>query len=717
MKITSKPGLLSAAILSLSMVPVPSFAALEEIIVTVNKREESLLEVAGSVQVLGSDMIEDFKLADLDAVIDMVPNATFSAAPSGTPVLAIRGIGTRAGGAMLEQDVGLFVDGVWAGRNNQMQAALMDVGTIEVLKGTQATLYGRNTLVGAVSITTKKPGDELEGYIKSGYEFENESTTLEGAVSIPVTDNFSLRLAAMYEDLGGWVHNNDVNRDEPENENSSVRLTGVYHTDNDWTITGKIQNTSRELTGNSFVRLLEGTFSEYDGTREYTPAAAPAAALLGYDEVAFGTRISAPILDNGDMGAERDFTDFSLQFDIPIGDHTLTTVTGYNEMDYQSAFDPSILSGPRVVAWYDEDYDLFSQEIRLTSPAGEKLDYIVGLFYAEQGIDRLTFQYLNDDKRFWYGEQDMDSWSAFASGTYTISDTVRLIAGARYTEETKDADIIVLGSNEDPDVFAAASDSVTEETLDGSVTIEWDVNDSVLFFAGVATGSKRPGLASGNPVNNSDFVDADSLFIPTEEILTFELGVKWEMDNGYINATIFDMDITDFQNAGFTNGNIVISSFDVDSSGIEIDTFYHLTDELSLSAGIGFMDVEDVSNNSEVSGAPEFSTNITLAYETEDLFAGFSTRLGLNLNHKSAQWLNETSGVNNRFNEIDAVTLINANLSVLHLQSGVKLALFGKNLTDEDYADFSFNAPGGNNDYLFSVAQPLTVGVEASYSF
>lgn len=717
MKIISKPKLLSSAIISLSLATPSAYAVLEEVIVTANKRQESLLDVAGSVQVLNSDTINDFKLNDLDVVIDMVPNATFSAAPSGTPVLAIRGIGTRAGGAMLEQDVGLFVDGVWAGRNNQMQAALMDVGTIEVLKGTQATLYGRNTLVGAVSISTMKPGDEMEGYIKGGYEVELESTTLDGAITIPISDRLSVRLAGMYEDLGGWITNDDVGRDEAENENSSVRLTAVYNTENDWEITGKVQSTSRELTGNSFVRLLEGSFSEYDGTDQFTPAAPPPAALLGFDQTAFGTRIKAPVLTNADIGAKRDFIDYSLQFDIPLGDHTLTSITGYNELEYQSAFDPSILGGPRVVAWYDEDYDLFSQEVRLTSPGGETLDYIVGFNYVNQGIDRLTFQYLNADKRFWYGEQNMDAWSIFASGTYSISNTLRVIAGARYTDESKEADIIVLGSNEDPDVFAEASDEVNEDVINGSVTIEWDASDTLLVFAGVGTGSKLPGLASGNPVNNSDFVGAASQFIPTEEIITVEFGAKWEMEDGYINVTVFDMEISDFQNAAFSNGNIVISSFDVDSTGIEIDTYYNLSDKLSLTAGIGIMDVEDVTNDAEVSGAPEFSGNFTLTYETDDLIGGFSNRFSLNVNHTGSHWLNATTGDGNRFNEIDAVTLFNANLSFLHLDSGVTVALYGKNLTDEEYADFSYNAPGGNNDYMFSVAQPRTLGVDVSYNF
>lgn len=690
---------------------------IEVIMVSVNKRSEPLLEVAGSVQVINPETIQDFQLDDMEVVVDLIPNATFNAAPSGTPVLAMRGIGTRAGGAMLEQDVGLFIDGVWAGRNNQMQAALMDVQMIDVVKGTQSTLYGRNALVGAISVTTAKPGDEFGGYFEAGREFEYGTTSLEGAVDIPVNDKLSFRLAGMYEDIGGWVRNAGVGRDEAESENSSLRLTGVYFTDNDWKFTGKVQTTSQEQEGNNFVRLLEGQFTEFDGTDTFTPAAVPSSALRGFSDDAFGVRISAPVLNNEDIGSEREFFDSSLQLDIPFGDFEITSISGFNTMDYQSAFDPSILGGPRVVGWFDEDYEQFTQEIRLTSPGSDDFNYIVGVYYADQSVDRLTFQYLNDDQRFWYGEQDMRAYSAFATSTYSFSETVRLITGARYTDETKDADIIVHGNAEDNGVYAQATDKVDESTLDGSITFEIDGSDDLLLFGGVATGSKRPGLASGNPVRNSDFVGANSLFIPTEEILTFEAGFKYEMSNGYVNATIFDMDISDFQNASFSNGNIVISSFDVDSRGIELDTYHNLTDEITFKTGMGYMDVEDVSNNAEVAGAPKFSANVLLSYESDEIVESFTSRASINLSYKSSHFLNATVGEANRFNEIDAVTLVNTNFSLNHIDSGVRVALYVKNLLDEEYADFSYNAPGGNNDYIFGVARGRTIGLEATYSF
>jgi outer membrane receptor protein involved in Fe transport len=689
----------------------------EVIMVSVNKRSEPLLEVAGSVQVLDANLVQDYQLDDMDSVVDFIPNATFNAAPSGTPVLAIRGVGTRAGGAMLEQDVGLFIDGVWAGRNNQMQAGLMDVKMIDIVKGTQATLYGRNALVGAISVTTAKPGDEFGGYIELGREFEYGSTSLKGAVDIPVNDRLAFRIAGMYEDIGGWVRNDGVGRDEAESENSSLRITGVYLTDNDWTVTGKLQSSSQEQVGNSFVRLLEGTFTEFDGTNNFTPAPEPPSALRGFSDTAFGVDISAPVLTNADIGSERDFIDTSLQLDIPLGDFEITSITGFNQMDYIAAFDPSILGGPRVVAWYDEEYEQFTQEIRLTSPGDDEFNYIVGVYFVDQTVDRLTFQYLNDDQRFWYGEQDMSAWSVFASTTYSFSETLRLITGARYTNETKDADIIVHGNAEANGVYANAVDSVDESTLDGSITLEFDANDNLLLFGGIATGSKRPGLASGNPVRNSDFVGANSLFIPTEEILTFEAGFKYEMSNGYINATVFDMDISDFQNASFSNGNILISSFDVESRGIELDTYHNLTDEISFKTGFGIMDVEDVSNDAKVAGAPDFSANVILTYESDDIITNFTTRASVNLSYKSSHFLNATVGDGNKFNEIDAVTLLNANLSLNHSDTGVEVSLYVKNLTNEEYADFSYNAPGGNNDYIFGVAKGRTIGLEARYSF
>lgn len=715
-----------SAIFGLGTLTVPAGQVLaqgsiEEITVTARKREESLMDISASISVVDSQTLERFKLDNFEAIADFIPNVTFNAAPSGTPVIAVRGIGTRAGGAMLEQDVGLFVDGVWVGRQNQLTASQYDVERIEILRGTQATLYGRNTLVGAVSVTTRKPTDELDGYVSAGYESEYDSFSLEGAIGGPVSDNFGLRLAAKYDDLGGWLTNTTVGREEPQRENTALRLTGVYESDGGATVTGKVQWSDQEQIGNSFVRLIDGTFTEFDGTTTLAPAAPSASAAGGFNETAFGTTISIPALGNSDVGSSREFIDVAVQIDFPIGEQTLTSITGFSDMQYNSVFDPTILGGPRVLTWYDEDYRQFTQEIRLTSPGGQSFDYIVGAYFVDQDIDRINFQYLNATDRFWYGEQRLKALSVFASGTFTVSDAVRLVGGLRYTSEEKDADIIVHGNtNADLD-FAADTDTADTDAVDGSLTVEWDLSDETLLFAGVSKGSKKPGLASGNPVRNTDFVNPGPLFIPESETVTSEIGAKFALSAGYINVTTFNMDIDGFQQATFTNGNLRIDSIDIASQGIEVEAFFQLGAAWSTILSIGIQDVENkdapAGANTDVPGAPGFSANATLNWDQQDLFSGVDGFANLNINHKGEHFLNATNGAGNALNEIDGVTLVNLTLGVTWVESNVEASIFAKNLTDEDYADFSFNAPGPSNDFMFAVGQPRTIGMSLRKSF
>lgn len=693
----------------------------DAIVVTARQRKESLLDISASISVLDEDTIERFELDEFENVADFLPNVTFNSAPSGTPVLAVRGIGTRAGGAFLEQDVGLFIDGVWAGRQNQLPAAQFDLERIELLRGTQSTLYGRNTLVGAVSVTSRRPTDEFEGYLSGGYEFVFDSTVIEGAVSVPVTENFGLRFSGRYNDRGGFVENLTLNRDEPQREEIALRVIGVYETDSGIEAVAKFQYADQEQVGNPFVRLAAGTFTEFDGTRTVAPAPVPASALLGFNEVAFGTPIVAPILGNEDVGATRDFIDSSLQLNIPIGEHVLTSITGFSTLQFRSVFDPTILAGPRLIAFADEDYQQFTQEIRLTSPGGRDFDYIIGAFYVDQNIDRLDLQYLNAADRFFFAEQRLTGFSFFASGTYSLADNLRIVGGARLSLDRKDADIIVHGNtNADLD-FAQDSDTADTDILDGSLTIEFDASDDVLLFAGVAKGSKSPGLASGNPVANADFANPGPLFIPTATNYSGEVGAKISIPGGYINLTGFYMEIDGFQQATFTNGNLQIDSIDIRSFGLEADAFFRFSDRFSANLGLGYQNVQNldapVGEPSDLPGAPAFSANGVLSYEQPDIITGLNGFANLNVNYTSSHFLNAAIGAENAFNEIDAVTLVNLTFGVLHVASGIEFSFIGRNLTNQDFADFSFNAPGPSNDFIFGVAEPRTLAIRAKISF
>ncbi len=176
-------ALSSAIFCSVSVNPVYSQGslALEEVIVTAQKREQSLQDVPVSVSAVSGEQIDDLGLANLQDMAQYVPNLTINQTPGATQVF-IRGLGSGDNQGF-ESSVGMFIDGVYAGRAAQFEAPFVDVGAVEVLRGPQGTLFGKNTIAGAITINTARPTDELELILRSSYEFEYEDYSLEGVVS------------------------------------------------------------------------------------------------------------------------------------------------------------------------------------------------------------------------------------------------------------------------------------------------------------------------------------------------------------------------------------------------------------------------------------------------------------------------------------------------------------------------------------------------------
>ncbi|NND67191.1 MAG: TonB-dependent receptor plug domain-containing protein, partial [Halioglobus sp.] len=167
---------------------------LEEIIVTAQKRAENVQDIPVTINVVAGDQLDNFSIRDTNDLGDAVPGLTIQHTPQNLSQVTVRGIGTGAGGESIDQSVGLFVDGIWAGRIREFQASLFDVARVEVIKGTQNNLLGKNTSLGAISIISRRPEDELSGYVQGDYEFEYESVYLTGAVNVP-TEFGDFRLA------------------------------------------------------------------------------------------------------------------------------------------------------------------------------------------------------------------------------------------------------------------------------------------------------------------------------------------------------------------------------------------------------------------------------------------------------------------------------------------------------------------------------------------
>ncbi|NND66737.1 MAG: TonB-dependent receptor plug domain-containing protein, partial [Halioglobus sp.] len=205
---------------------------LEEVIVTAQKRAESLQDVPISVSAMQGSKINDAGISNMSALADYIPNFKMGDAPVSTNIY-MRGMGSSNNQAF-EQSVGMYIDGIYMGRGRQYRSPFMDIERVEVLRGPQGTLFGKNTVAGAVSVITASPNldDDLNGSVQVSGE-TNDGFITEGVISGAITDSFALRAAVKYRETEGYVENTLLNADEPEIEETVYRLTAVWEiTDN-----------------------------------------------------------------------------------------------------------------------------------------------------------------------------------------------------------------------------------------------------------------------------------------------------------------------------------------------------------------------------------------------------------------------------------------------------------------------------------------------------
>ena len=257
-------GLVGCAITSINAQTTSSQTSnsptLEVIEITSQKRVQTLQEVPATVTAVSGALLDEYGIDDLFEMADLVPGMVFSRAPDDGLALTLRGLGTPARTQSFDQSVALFQDGMFVGKGRMYSAAFFDVERIEVIKGTQSTLLGKNTSLGAISVISKKPSDVFEGNIKVGREFENGGWSVDGGLDIPLADNFSVRVAGHYIDQNGWVENLATGRDVPEDNDTGLRITALYEPSDSLMITGVYQRSDSERIGNGYQFVDNGNY-------------------------------------------------------------------------------------------------------------------------------------------------------------------------------------------------------------------------------------------------------------------------------------------------------------------------------------------------------------------------------------------------------------------------------------------------------------------------
>jgi outer membrane receptor protein involved in Fe transport len=342
--------------------------------------------------------------------------------------ISIRGVQTGSNKGF-EQSVAMYFDGISYGRSQLIRTPLVDLERVEVLRGPQPTLFGKNAIAGAVNITSAKPTDEFEGKVSVSYESEHSEKQALMVLSGPLSDTLKGRITASWRDIDGWIENEQLKRKEPSREEDYVRA---------------------QLTWDASDTLSINFKAEAANFDKYGYAMEALAPQDGYSLV-FAGPIAVETTENwvrasGDVESINEMTNFVITADYDMGDLTLTSVTGYVDYDTKEILDVDYV-GLEILdrTNQSESYSQFSQELRIASPGGEKVDYIAGVFYQTADVDVTDEVYLGSFlglagapvslmvDSYWdrVYAQSSDLWSAFFQADINFSEQLALTIGAR----------------------------------------------------------------------------------------------------------------------------------------------------------------------------------------------------------------------------------------------------------------------------------------------
>ncbi len=652
----------------------PTFAeenrlALEEVVVTARKKEESLMDVPMSITAVSGETMVKMNIQELNDLAQSLPNLTFAQSGAGQNAY-VRGQGSGFNIAF-EQSVGWFVDGIYGSRAEQFLAPMFDVSSVELLRGPQGTVLGKNIIAGAINIRTARPTEEFEGRVTGMYTDETERTRIEAVVSGGLTDSIRARLAISDTQADGWLKNTHPlapgSGDTLEQLDEQVIRLSV-EADITENLSGFFKAEYTDSAGErtdtgQFFFLYDGpggandlalALLEAEGQDLRVNKQAQTIAPCGRDDAA--TTLLAAACDY--RGSEVPFENIEIynyvaDFRYDLDGYEVAFVSGFSEFD-QERMSVNDYGVGLLDAIKQEEFEQFSQEIRVTSPGGQFIDWTAGLYYQDSSVESVysnlvyyapVGSFIGDLFRDW--EQNSETYSAFAETTFNFTETFRFILGARWTEEEKDYykrfrllnadDYSPRAQSTSPTGgLGGALDRVTYY-LDGTLTgtaIRGSFNlpdgtytnpltsDGVLEGTGTVTNgivessdtntarettlsgtlqydvgdtqyylTIAEGYKSGNWNENSRSVIPER-FDP-EFATSYELGAKFVLADGAaeLNTALFYVEYSDLQVSNWTGTRYLIGNAgEAISQGLEVDGRWRINEYFLLSGAIAYLD-------------------------------------------------------------------------------------------------------------------------------
>jgi iron complex outermembrane recepter protein len=804
----------TASIIAVATASGAALAADDVIIVTATKRPTTLQETPVAVSVIGGEDLQKSQIRDIRDLQLLAPSLNVTQAASSSAVsFQIRGVGTSSFNAGLEPSVGVFVDGVYRSRQGAAIGDFPVIERVEILRGPQSTLYGRNTPAGVISIVTKKPEFEFGADLSATYG-NYDSVLFKGSLTGPITENLAFRISGNTNNRDGFI----TNVTDGQDVNNRDR----------WALRGQLLF---EPSDRVSVRVI-GDYSKLNEACCAAPFFLYNTAIEGAVPFVFpGTNIVPPtpferqVAFDGNLLTEQETYGFSGEVNVDLGYAELTSITAYRDFDETSDIDADFLeldlSG---INTNFDTYSTFTQELRLTSTGDNRIDWMLGAFYFNQDLTHDRVSTFGTDTRTFFDTilaggaistlegiltafgaatpgsffapgnglqqelftQDDESIAVFGTVDFHATDALTVTGGIRWETETKEVvnDVITNGAFQALDLtnipqlafiplpvgaFAGLQPfqffppftstppvSRTDEKVSYLGRIAYDVTDNLNLYGSYTTGFKSGGfnLSIGSIASSPGF--------EPETTRSFEIGAKGNFFDGKMttNIALFDQQVTDFQANAFNGvGFDLTNAGQVSIKGFEIETQIRPHENFILTAATTYLDgtfddfvggacpnsifidplnipagfatcsptIEDPANPGTTIANTGFTGVRDVSGESIDFFPDFSASgtamLIIPMGELESYVRGEIqyAGTINIFDEVTPinqnVVLLNASVGFGNPDQGWQIIGFVKNITNEEFAQSTFNSvaqPGGINGYP---NDPRTYGVTVRFTY
>ena len=720
------------------------------IVVRAQRRESSIQDVPAAINVLSAAELEEALAFDTQALTMLSPSLVVSSAQSEAQgsQIRLRGIGTASGNLGLEGAIGVYVNGVYVPRTGIALNELVDVEQVEVLRGPQGTLFGKNTSAGAILFQSARP--EFEGgggatlQVGAGDQSGVKFARASGHINVPLVENeLAFRLAGAVHQREGYVENVVTGEDVQNRDRFFVRASMLYEPPgSDTSVFAAIDYNEKDELCCAATPFINGART----TPIIASLGGPVVEAPSFDRVALNT---SPTSVSDEIGVQ-----FHLDHQFSWAE--FTAILGYRNFsfDREQDLDTSPIDIFRRPSASFES-EVISGEFLLNG-ATERVDWLFGAYIFDESLSERTdsrFGELTDEylAQFippiaglvtggypeGFGEvlnfdQQSDGWSVFTHNVVEITENLEFTAGLRYLEESKSGAgifeqdsppacstqlLIDIGLGFSCPVNDFAEEFSDEEVV-GTAALRYSFTDALSVYASYSTGFKSGGInfdRTAGGLGSTGGVSPGQTFAP-ETVESIELGLRseWWDRRVRLNATYFHMDIRDLQVNVFDGTTFFVGNRgEVTSEGVEIDAALRLAEGLNVSGGVTYADVTDGDTGEQIPFAPEWAGTFGVSYERE-LTESLVGRASLNARYTGDQVL---GGDNDPIKTQGAYTLVNGRIGLAIPASNLEISLFASNLLDEEYALIIGNAtlqPGTFNQFP---GVPRLFGVEISKGF